>query len=82
MEIYLSSDRRRVLVYWGRGTMTVLHSDGTVTEQSRVEGELVWSTFEPGYDAGYAKGNEEGYREGYAQGLNEGRAAAQKAKAS
>lgn len=77
MEIYLSSDRRRVLVYWGRGPMSVLHPDGTVTEQSRVEGQLVWSTFEPDFEAGYAKGNEEGYREGFAAG----RAAAAKAKA-
>lgn len=63
MEIYVH--REDALVTWGdKGPVRVLSSDGSVSEQRHVQGDLVWMSGQDGFDAGHAAGFEEGFEAG------------------
>jgi hypothetical protein len=62
VEIYLHENK--VLVTWAdKGPVWVLSPDGTVSEQLRVQGELVWANGERGFSSGYSVGHSEGYEQ-------------------
>jgi hypothetical protein len=69
MEIFVHADR--VLVQWGNGPVKVLDPDGSVSEQYRVQGDLVWADGERGFDRGYDVGFKEGEDAGYNKGAED-----------
>uniref|UniRef100_UPI003F499010 hypothetical protein n=1 Tax=Pseudonocardia sp. CA-138482 TaxID=3240023 RepID=UPI003F499010 len=46
LEIYIDEPGDQVLVSWGRGPLTVVERNGTVTEQFAVAGERIWPAVE------------------------------------
>lgn len=62
MQIYVADNQ--VLVSWGtRGPLWSLNSDGSVSEQLRVQGDLVWEDGQDGFDFGYAVGHADGFEQ-------------------
>jgi hypothetical protein len=69
VEIFVYQDR--VLVVRGSGPVRVLNPDGSVSEQHRVQGDLVWADGERGFDQGYTIGFREGENVGYNNGVKD-----------
>ena len=75
MQIFVYGET--VLVSWdNKGPLWALTSDGQVSEQLRVQGDLVWMDGQSGFNAGYAVGHCDGFEEAAREAVPQPHAAA------